>query len=135
MSKLFSLSKWRLPHLLFAWAAYWLGVTAVKLGPAIAALLVATREPGNNTSSASLNWGTAEGITASILHHGETLWSGATSFSGLIGWVALPPLALWLIWLRVSATQRSVGMEPALLDAAGPPAAPVRTPVPLEERR
>jgi hypothetical protein len=134
--KLFSLSKWRLSHLLLSWVAYWVALTAIKLGPAIAAAQVATQSPGDNTSSVTLNWGTAAGITASVIHHGDTLWAGATTIAALIGWVTIPPLAIWVVWLRVSSAQRARERQAVeLLSEGDAQDLPISTPVPLHERR
>jgi hypothetical protein len=134
--KLFSLSKWRLSHLLFSWAAYWIALIVIKLGPAIAAARVATQSPGNNTSSVNLNWGTEAGITASVIHHGDTLWAGATTLPAVIGWAVLPPLVLWVVWLLVSSAQRARERQATeLLSEGAARDLPISTPVPLHERR
>jgi hypothetical protein len=134
--KLFSLSKWRLSHLLFSWVAYWIAVIVIKLGPAIAAARVATQSPSNNTSQVTLNWGTEAGITASVIHHGDTLWAGATTVAALIGWATIPPLAIWVLWLRVSSAQRARERQAAeLLSEGAAQNLPISTPVPLHERR
>lgn len=134
--KLFSLSKWRLSHLLMSWLGYWLALIVIMLGPAIAAAWVATRSPNENNSAISLSWGSAAGVTASVVHHGETLWSGATSIAAIIGWAAIPPVVLWVIWLRVTSAQRARERRAAeLLGEGAAHEVPVSTPVPLHERR
>ena len=133
--KLFSLSKWRLSHLLLSWVAYWIAVIVIKLGPALAAARVATQSPSNNDSSVTLNWGTEAGITASVIHYGETLWAGATTIAAVIAWAALPPLALWGVWLVVSSAQRARERQATELLSEGAAQDLSSTPVPLHERR
>jgi hypothetical protein len=133
--RLFSLSKWRLPHLLLLWAGYWLALIVINLGPAIAAAGVATRAPGDNTSSVTLNWGTEAGISASVIHHGETLWAGATTIAAVIGWLVIPPLVLWIIWLRITSAQLSQERAVGQLGEVGAHDLPVRTAASMQERK
>jgi hypothetical protein len=95
---LFSLSRWRPQHLFMAWAGYWIVLLAVTLGPAIPAILRATGSaPGKGEISANFS----DGVFSLIVKQaGQVLWSGSVHFLAAALWVALPPLVLWLLWLR-----------------------------------
>lgn len=95
---LLSLSRWRPAHLFLAWAGYWIALLAVTLGPAVPAILRATR-PSPSHGEISVNF--ADGVFNLIVKEaGQVLWSGSVHFLTAALWVALPPLVLWLLWLR-----------------------------------
>jgi hypothetical protein len=92
--------KWRLRHLMISWFGYWAGIAAIKLGPAMAAGWVASRGPQDGTSSINVNWDIAAGIGAVIKSRGEVIWTGASSITAIIGWIVIPPLLMWIVWLK-----------------------------------
>lgn len=94
---LFSLSRWRPQHLFLAWAGYWIALVAVTLGPAVPSILRATSSSGKGEISA--NFG--DGVFSLVVKQaGQVLWSGSVHFLTAALWLALPPLILWLLWLR-----------------------------------
>jgi hypothetical protein len=99
--------KWRLRHLLFSWFAYWAGLVALKLGSGIAAAWSATRGPGDGNSRIQFDWSGESGIHLEIVRAGEKVWEGFTTLGALVGWAVIPPLILWIIWLRLGAAERS----------------------------
>ena len=91
-----SLRGWRPRHILLAWFGYWLTLAAVTLGPAITAVIRATRPDAKGGISAGMGDG---GINVTVTEGGVTTWSGAASLLELALWIALPPVLLWLAWL------------------------------------
>ena len=72
---------------------------AVTLGPAVPAILRATgSSPGKGEISANF----ADGVFSLVVKQaGQVLWTGSVHFLTAALWIALPPLVLWLLWLRV----------------------------------
>jgi hypothetical protein len=99
--------KWRLRHLLISWFAYWAAIVTVKLGSAIAAASTATSGPDDGLSSMGFNWSSGAGLHLEIQRAGETLWAGTTTIAAVVGWAVIPPLILWIIWLRLAASERA----------------------------
>ena len=92
------LSRWRPHHLLLAWAGYWVLLLMAALGPALPAILRATRGEGNH-GEINASFGDA-GLSLVVKEMGAVTWSGSIHLLPAALWVALPPLALWLLWLR-----------------------------------
>jgi hypothetical protein len=91
-----SLSRLRPLHIALASVAYWVGLTAVKLGSAILAGWWVSRLPTGHGSVSA-------GFQNLLLHltiaqDGKTLWTGSTSLPALAVWVIGPPLLLALTW-------------------------------------
>src|SRR4051812_16750787 len=100
------LRRWRPRHLLLAWSAYWLGVILVTLWPAIAAAWHLSRPNGHG----SVNAGVADGVlSATLIDAGQTMWTGSISLSTLAMILALPPLALWLVWFAAASRTNNAG--------------------------
>jgi hypothetical protein len=130
------MKKWPLRHLLISWFAYWAGITAIKLGSAFAAAWTATRGADDGRSGIDLGWDSASGLRAVVRSHGETIWTGATSISALVGWAVIPPLILWVIWLRLSSADRSSGRARAELGSGDAADLPLQEkPTSIRERR
>jgi len=85
----------RLSTLLGSWAAYWLVLAGIKLGPAVAAIFRATRAEG---SSVNLSFGD-QGFLLDVTQRGNTIYTGTTHLLPLALWVAVPPLLLWIVWV------------------------------------
>jgi threonine/homoserine/homoserine lactone efflux protein len=97
VSDLFRLSRWKPRHLLAAWSAYWVGLIAVTLGPAIVSILRVT-VPAGAKGDASVNFG--DGALNAVIHsNGATLWSVTAKMVTIALWLAGPPLLIWLAWL------------------------------------
>lgn len=95
-----SLRRWRPRHLLLAWSAYWIALILVTLWPAIAAGWRLSRANGHG----SFNAGVTDGVfSATLVDGGQTVWTGAISLSTLALLIALPPLAIWLVWFAMSS--------------------------------
>jgi hypothetical protein len=102
--------RWNVRHLVSASAAYWAALAAVALAP----FTIALARLKDNHGSANASFGDA-GLTLTALRDGATIYTGTASLLQLALWIAVPPLALWLVWLA---------MRPSRADAAGLRAAP-----------
>ena len=92
-----SLSRWRPYQLLGAWVAYWLALLFFAIGPAIPAILRATRKGVKGEINAS--FGDAV-LSLTVKQAGQVTWSGSVHLLTAALWLALPPLVLWVVWLR-----------------------------------
>ena len=90
-----SLRRWRPRQLLLAWVAYWIGLAAVTVGPAIPALMRATGTDAKGSMNASAG---DKGLSITITADGGAAWSGSASLTAIVFWLVGPPLLLWLIW-------------------------------------
>jgi hypothetical protein len=94
-----SMRRWRPGQLLASWAAYWVGLAGVALGPAVPAVWRATHLPeGHGSISAAFDNGL---LTFSVIEDGVKTLSMSASFGTVLAWVIVPPLALWLVWLAM----------------------------------
>jgi hypothetical protein len=94
-----SLSRWKPGQLLLGWTAYWAGLVAVTLSPAIGATWRATHLPdGHGTISAGFD---NARLTYTVIEDGVKTFAGTTPMTTALLWVAGPPLLLWLAWLFV----------------------------------
>jgi hypothetical protein len=95
---LFSLSRWRPQHLFLSWVGYWVALLAVTLGPAVPAILRAT---GSAPGKGEISFNFADGIFSLVVKQaGQVLWTGSVHFLAAALWIAVPPMVLWLLWLR-----------------------------------
>ena len=97
------LSRWRPTQLLLAWAGYWILLLAVTLGPALPAILRVTRGGGHH-GEINASFG-GDGFSLTVKEMGKLLWSGSIGVLPAALWIAVPPLVLWLLWLRARATE------------------------------
>jgi hypothetical protein len=124
-----SLRRWKPGQLLLGWATYWVGLVGTTLGPAIGASWRATRLPeGHGSIEAGFANGT---IHYTVVEDGVKTWTGATSMTTALLWLAVPPLVLWVAWLivrdRPDAKAASlVSSDAAALSAGSGPAAEYR---------
>jgi hypothetical protein len=94
-----SMRRWRPGQLLASWAAYWVGLAGVALGPVAPVVWRATHLPeGHGTISAGFDNGL---LTFSVIEDGVKTLSTSAAFGTVLAWVIVPPLALWLGWLAV----------------------------------
>ena len=92
------LTRWRPYQLLLAWSGYWVLLLAVTIGPALPAILRATRSTGGHGEiNASVS---DSALSLTVKEMGQITWTGSVHFLTAALWVALPPLALWIFWLR-----------------------------------
>jgi hypothetical protein len=105
--------RWNVRHLVSASAAYWAGLAAVTLAPFTIAVASVARLSGNR-GSATGSLGDA-GVTLTALKDGVPIYTGTTPLLHVALWIAVPPLALWLVWLA---------MRPSRADADAPRASP-----------
>jgi hypothetical protein len=113
-----SLRRWRAPHLLGAWVAYWVLLTLVVLGRPLLMLREITSLP-DRRGSANVSLGD-EGFEAKLVADGATAWEGHASLTAVLLWIAIPPLLIWLVWL--AARPRPTAPEPPSPAALGRPA-------------
>lgn len=97
----FSLSRWRPYHLLLGWIAYWVALLIFALGPAVPAILSATRENTHGEINASFS-NTVLNFT--VKEMGKLTWEGSVHLLTAALWIAVPPLVLWLFWLRARSS-------------------------------
>lgn len=98
------LSRWRPYHLLLAWTGYWVLLLIAALGPALPAILRATRGAGNH-GEINASFGDA-GLSFVVKEMGRVTWSGSIHLLPAALWIALPPLALWMLWLRARSREK-----------------------------
>jgi len=103
---LFSLSRWRPVHLFGGWVAYWFALLLVAVGPAIPAILRATAPTAHGEINAS--FGDAV-FSLTVKQSGQITWSGSVHALTAALWIGVPPLILFLLWLRA----RSGAVRPA----------------------
>jgi hypothetical protein len=102
---MFSIGRWKPRHLLGAWIAYWVGLAAVTLGPAIAAMV---RVLGGEDGKGSISLGFENAIAhLTVMQGAATMWTGTAHLLTIALWIAVPPLVLWTIWM--AARGRIVG--------------------------
>ena len=88
--------------LLGSWVAYWAALFAVKLGPAVVAMWRASRDPkAANDNSVGFNVGNWV-LNLVVTEHSRTTWSGSVHVGGLVAWIAVVPLAIWVAWLMAA---------------------------------
>jgi hypothetical protein len=86
----------RAPHLLAAWAGYWVGLAVTALWPALMAARRVTGPDGHGSIDGSMGDGR---LRLTVADQTTTLWTGSASIGSLILWIAAPPLIMWIIWL------------------------------------
>ena len=141
----FSIRRWNVRHLVSASVAYWAGLAAVAFAPfSIAAASLAHLSGNRGTATAS--FGNA-GVTLTALKDGATIYTSTASLLQIALWIAVPPLALWIVWLAMrpsradAAALRATAAFDALPDAAraewssGPVSSPSQVPVERRENR
>lgn len=94
---MFGIKRWRPRHLLLSWVAYWTGLVAATIGPAVPALLRATSQTGNQ-GSIGFNFG-SDGFALTVSVAGATIWHGAAQLTTIALWLSMPPLLIWLAWV------------------------------------
>lgn len=140
-----SVRGWNVRHLVSASVAYWAGLAAVALAPFSIAVFPLTRLSGNR-GSANASFGDA-GLTLTALKDGATTYASTWPLSQIALWIAVPPLAIWVVWLAMrpsrahAAALRASASLDALPDAAragwngGPASSPSGVPVERRENR
>lgn len=114
---MFQLQRWSAGALLGSWLAWWGALVGVSIGPGLLRALRLGREPGMHGSmSASFDRGHLQLIVQNAVDAAGS-WTFDTSMSTALAWIAIPPLALWLLWLlgrphRDALAAHSVPMLP-----------------------
>jgi len=134
--------RWGWRSLVGAWGAYWAGLAGVTLGPFALYVWKLAQIPGNH-GTVSLNMGD-DGLHLTALRDGAAAWNASVSLGTFALWVAVPPLAIWLLWLlmRPSPADRAQLREGASLgelpggaqDEFTVRGASARAPSPVERR-
>lgn len=94
---MFSIRRWRAPHLLAAWIGYWVVLVAVALSGAARVVWQLSQRP-NAKVSASAGFGDGR-LGATIAEAGRTLWELKLPLPVVVLWLVVPPLVLWLLWV------------------------------------
>jgi hypothetical protein len=100
------LRDWSVRKLVLAWIGYWLVLLVAGLGSAAVAIWRATRGQG----SFSLSYGDG-GFSLIVTAGGAEIWRGSISALALALWIGVPPLLLWIAWLRQRSTAASVAVR------------------------
>jgi len=96
---MFRLERWTAGTLLGTWAAYWAVLLGVSVGPGLLAAWRLTRAPGSHGKMiASIDNGRVLLQVNDALAAAGT-WTFSTSITAAVAWIALPPLAVWVLWL------------------------------------
>ena len=123
---MFRLERWTAGALLGSWVAYWAALLGLTLGPGLLAAWRLTHGAGSHgTMAASIGNGRllfrvndAAGAAGG--------WTFGTSVPTALAWIALPPLAVWLVWLASRPRRDALASARVpLFDAPG--AAPAAT--------
>jgi hypothetical protein len=94
--------------LVAAWGVYWLALALWALGPVLPTLWRITRPGVHGNVSASVGDGVAR---LTVIREAVTVWTGQVAVGTLALWLAVPPLVLWVLWLR--AQRRPGSAAPA----------------------
>jgi hypothetical protein len=107
------LSQWKPRKLFAAWGLYWIGLIGVTLGRAIEPIMRATSGK-NGTGSIGLSFDNSV-FVLKVQKFGTTIYTGSADLLTIALWVAVPPLILFLLWLRAAAKHRALPAESAHL--------------------
>jgi hypothetical protein len=105
------LDRWRPKHLAAGWAVYWLGLAAVKLGPAFLVAWRLTRNDDTGQNAISFGFSNTT-LNLSMTEAGRTVYSGSASLTEIALWIAVPPVLLLVAWL-FRRTPRDSVLAPA----------------------
>ena len=95
--------------MLLAWTTYWLALLIVAIGPAIPAMLRATAKDVHGEINASFGNSV---FVLTVKQAGQVTWTGSIHALAAALWIGIPPLVLWILWLRArSGALRSDGVE------------------------
>jgi len=92
------LQRWKPGALLATWLAYWAALIGVSIGPGLLEAWRLTHAPGAH-GKASASWDNGKLLFDVNDAAGAGAWSFHTSMGAAIAWIAIPPLALWVLWL------------------------------------
>ena len=124
---MFRFARWSASALFGTWVAWWAALIGVTLGPGLVRAVRLARQPGNHGSfSASVDGGRL--LFKVVDGAGPTgTWTLGTSVWTALAWIAVPPLALWVVWL-ISRPRRPGLSEthPPLIAEVGTPSPPVQ---------
>jgi hypothetical protein len=91
------LTRWRPYQLLLAWIGYWIVLLGATVEPALPAILRATRDGAHGEIGASFG---NSMLNLTVKQAGQVTWTGSVHFLTATLWLAVPPLILWLLWMR-----------------------------------
>ena len=92
------LRTWRARHLGLAWAGYWAGLGAVKLGPAIIKGWRLSQSGGSDQNAINVSFSNTT-LNLWMSEGGTEVYSGSASVTEIALWIAVPPLLLLVAWL------------------------------------
>src|SRR5262245_11853787 len=96
-----AVSRWsRLSTLVGSWLLYWLVLGAVKLTPAIAAIIDATSGPSGAGGTVKASFGDGR-VALEVIKQGATTYNGSIGQLPLALLIGVPPLIFWGIWMRL----------------------------------
>lgn len=135
--------RWTVAHLVGASASYWLGLAAATLTP-FARAVISVAGLGGERGAASASLGDA-GATLTVLKDGATIYAATAPVLDVALWLAVPPLALWMLWLAFRPSHDSASAMHASPPAGALPdpaqgvfterAAGMRSPLPAERHQ
>jgi hypothetical protein len=117
---MFGIQRWKAGTLLATWVAYWAALVGVTIGPGLLKAWQLTHAPGSH-GNASASFDDGKLLFNVNDTAGVGSWSFHTSMAAAVAWIAIPPLALWVLWL-VSRPRRDAlhARNSAMLDAPQP---------------
>lgn len=131
----FSIREWRPAHLFGAWITYWVMLAGVTLARPLQLLLRLRGSDLHGTASAHFD----NGVISAHVGVGDAVWDASVHLGTMFGWLAGPPLVIWLVFMATRPSRSAAFAVPApAVDAARVPAvgAGDRPPdSPAEERR
>lgn len=113
---MFGLQRWKPGILLASWVAYWAVLIGITIGPGLLKAWRLTHAPGSH-GAMSASFGSEQLLFNVNDAAAATAWSFSTSVAAAVAWIAIPPLALWVLWL-ISRSRRDA--RPAVLRGADP---------------
>lgn len=91
------LSRWGPGRLLLAWCGYWLALVLAVIAPGLPTLWRISRPGAKGSASVSMANGE---LQVRLVQEAASVWTRDFGFLSLSLWIAIPPLLLWIFWLR-----------------------------------
>lgn len=122
-----SIREWRPAHLFGAWVTYWALLAGVTLARPLQLLLSLRGGDAHGTASAHLD----DGVLTAHVSVADAAWNLSVPLGTMFGWIAGPPLVIWLVFMATRPSRNRWGAVPApALDAPPAPALGAADPTP-----
>lgn len=115
----FSIREWRPAHLFGAWVTYWALLAGVTLARPIQLLLRLRGSDLHGSASAHFD----NGVFTAHVGVGDAVWDASVHLGTMFGWLAGPPLVIWLVFMATRPSRTTAYAIPApAVDAVPSPA-------------